>query len=362
MNRPSEVVVVPLVGPFHTRFPRYNAVRVREVVRAAEVEALAVAALPPGALADPGWQGTHELALPLAVVPWAVRHGMPVHTVGSFPGLPGEPGEADDERDFVAYLEQFEAGAERVRRVRGTQAPLEELLRAPLDLKRILAELLPAIDAHQARRAAEFGEGPGTGWLAARSAVVAERVAALPYRRVALLAGVDDVPELRKTLAAMSSPPRLEYPDAALPVEPGAEERTRSLLDVAMLGDTNDPEALLGALRAVDAPEARYHEANLILEHGELADALAVLELALRSDFAEPYYLPGFLLARIGQVYDLVGDRQAALRSYRGVLALDFAPAEAVEAAAAGIREAFGTVEPPRHAEAQAGEGGADAR
>lgn len=362
MNRPSEVVLVPLVGPFHTRFPRYNAVRVREVVKAAGVEALTVAALPPGALADPGWQGTHEVALPLSVVPWAARRGVPVHTVGSFPGLPGEPGEADDERDFVAYLERFEAGAQRVRRVRGTQAPLEELLRAPLDLNRILAELLPAIDAHQANRAAEFGEGPGTGWLAARSVVVAERVAALPYRRVALLAGVDDLPELRRALAALTAPPRLEYPDTTLPAESGDEERMRSLLDVAMRGDTNDPEALLGALRAVDAPEARYHEANLILEHGETGDALAVLELALRSDFAQPYYLPGFLLARIGQVYDLVGDRQAALRSYRGVLALDYAPAEAVEAATDGIGAPFGAAEPAQRAEDRHGEGGADAR
>ncbi len=347
MPRPTEVVLVPLVGPFHTRFPRYNAVTVRDIVKAAKVEALAVAALPPDAFQEAGWQGTHEVALPLALVPWARREAVPVHAVGSFPGRPGEPGEANDESDFLAYLEQFDAGVERLRRVRRTQAKLEELLRAPLDLARVVRELLPAIDDHQLNRAAEFGEGPGTGWLAARSAVVATRVTDLPYRRVALVAGVDDLPQLRRALEAVSASsdagPRVEYLDPALAPEPSAEERERALLDVAMRGDTDDPQALLTALRALGAPEARYHEANLLLEHGEVDDALAVLELVLRTDFNEPYYLPGFLLARIGQVYDLVSDRQAALRSYRGVLALDFAPAEAVEAARSGLERTFGS-------------------
>jgi hypothetical protein len=71
------------------------------------------------------------------------------------------------------------------------------------------------------------------------------------------------------------------------------------------------------------------------------------LERALRTDFQEPYYLPGFLLARLGQLYDLAGQRDAALRSYRGVLALSYAPLEAAEAATSGLVEPFGAAPAP---------------
>ncbi len=331
------MLAAPLVGPFHTRFPRYNAVDLRDALKASGAQALALATLPPGALQGTEWLATDEIALPLAVVPWARRAGIPMHEVASVAGGPGEPGQAGDEREFVDYLSRFEAGQAHLRRVQQAQALMEELLASPLDLRRVHDELLPAIDAYQHQRTAEFGEGPGTGWLEARAAVIAERVLALPYERVALLAGADELPQIMRALEGRVE---LEALRPATDVSPQA--RDRALLDTAMRGDADDPAALLGALRELGTPEALYHEANVLLEHDHLSEALDALEKAMRTDFQEPYYLPGFLLARLGQVYDLAGQRDAALRSYRGVLALSYAPLEATEAATSGMSEPFG--------------------
>ncbi|HET9027303.1 MAG TPA: hypothetical protein VFN07_07260 [Trueperaceae bacterium] len=337
MNVLSQIVVAPLVGPFHTRFPRYNAFDVRDALRAAGVEALALAPLAPGALEGQEWRGTDEIALPLAVVPWALRAGIALHEVGSFAGGEGEPGEAGAEREFEELLSRFEAGQERLRRVRQAEEPIERLLASPLDLRRVRSELMPAVEAYHGVRAAEFGEGPGTGWAQARAAVMAERVLALPHRRVALLAGVDDLVNL---LPALSG--HVELEQLTLAPEPSEEARGRALLDAAMRGEVEEPAGLLAALRELGTPEAGYLEANILLEHSHLAEALEVLQRVLRTDFQEPYYLPGFMLARLGQVYDLAGRRADALRSYRGVLALSYSPAEAIEAAKAGMETPFG--------------------
>lgn len=335
MNELTRVTVIPLVGPFHTRFPRYTVVHVRALLEAAEPDALALAPLPPGALATPDWQATGEIALPHTVVPWARRAGVPLHEVGSIAGLPGEPGEPHDEIEFERFLSEFEAGKQRLRQVRAALAPVEELLGRALDLGRIRAELIPAVAAYEAARHEVYGEGPGTGWLAERAERMARRVAALPYAHVALLAGVDEVAALEAALAGrvtLAEPPT---------VADAPEARTRALLDVAMRGEVDDPAALLAQLKELGSPEARYHRANLLLAHDHVAEALELLEELTSGDFQEPYFLPGFVLARLGQLYDLAGERDAALRSYRGALALGYAPPEAVEAARAGVEAPF---------------------
>lgn len=330
------VTVVPLVGPFHTRFPRYSVLFVQAILEAIEPEAVALVPLTPGSLADPNWQATPELALPQVVVPWARRHGIQLHEVGSVVGDANEPGEEGDEAEFVRFLEEFEQGRERLRRVRAAEEPVAQLLAGALDLKRIQQELIPAVAAFQQERSSEFGEGPGTGWLLQRAERIAARVAALPYRHLALLASVDDVPALEAALAGVVNV------EAAPMAEPPVEAaRTRALLDVAMRGEAADVAALLAQLREIDSAEARYHEANLLLTHNHPVEALERLREVLRGDFFEPYFLPGFVLARIGQLYDLTGDREAARRSYRGVLALSFAPPEALAAAQEGLETPF---------------------
>jgi hypothetical protein len=152
---------------------------------------------------------------------------------------------------------------------------------------------------------------------------------------VAVLAPVDQLPVLREYLAPrvpLTKPPEVAQSEAA---------RIRSLLDFAMRVEVPEPGNVLRSLAELDVPEARYHEANLLLANGHAAEALERLDLASRGDFSLPYYLPGYLLARLGQLRDLAGDRDGALRAYRGVRALDYAPVDALEAAEAGLAAPF---------------------
>src|SRR5690606_7946588 len=174
-------------------------VHVRETVRAARPDALAVTPLAPGALARPAWQDTDEVALPHTVVPWARNASVPIHEVGFDAGAadaPGGPDAAGEWERFRSYLEAFDAGRERLRRVDAALEPVREILAGALDAAAVRTRLLHAIRAYQAERAAVLEEGPGTGWLADHAERLAERIAALPHDRVAVLAGVDHVPAL----------------------------------------------------------------------------------------------------------------------------------------------------------------------
>lgn len=324
----ATVTVVPLLGPFHLRMPAYNAVTVQRTVAAFEPDVVAMTAVPAGALDDPGWQDTPEVALPGAVVPWARRSGVALRAIGEPPEDPGA------EADFRRYLLELADGATRLQPVDAALRPVRALLAEALSPERVRDELLPAVEAYQRAREDAFGDGPGTGWLRRRCRAMAERVAT-ERGRVAVLAGVDEVPWL---LEELGEAVRLE------PVpRPGPDEasRTRGFLDYAMRADAPDPAAVLERLRAIDSAEARYLEANLLLTQGHAAEALEILETASRGDFSQPYYLPGFLLTRLGQLYDLDGRRDAAMRAYRGVRALSYAPPEAREAAAAGLERPF---------------------
>jgi len=332
----QSVTVVPLLGPLHLRLPQYNALSVLRSVEAFEPDVVALVPLLPGSLADPAWQDCAELPLPHTVVPWARRTGTPLAEVGH------RTDDESAESDFRSYLQSYDGGRALLASVDAEEGPVRELLERSLTLDSVLDELLPAVERFQQRRREAFGEGPGTGWLEQRAVRTAEAVLALDGARVALLAGADDVPALQAALAErvrLERPPRPAVDDAV---------RRRSLLDYAMRGEAPDPQALLGQLQEIDEPEARYLEANLLLQVGETQEALEVLEHASTLDFVEPYYLPGFLLSRLGQLYDLVGRRDAALRAYRGVRALGYAPAEAVRAAEAGLERPFalGEAEP----------------
>lgn len=340
------MTLIPLLGPLHLRYPAYNAVVVRDLARAADPDALALAPLEPGALATPAWQDTPELALPLAVVPWARRAGLPLHAVGE--PIPDPTAEADARR----YLEGYAAARAELREIDARLAPLGELLAEGLTRERVERELLPLLRAHHALRAERLEDGPVTGWAGARGRAVAERVLALPADRVVLLAAAEQIPALEPVLAAGAE---LLPPPAA---EPGEEAARRALLDHAFRGDAADPASLLEGLRRLDGAEARFHEANLLLAHGHAAEALGTLEEASRGDFSEPYFLPGYLLVRLGQLRDLDGRRDAALRAYRGALALDWIPADAREEAQAGLQRPF-RLDGPEPAETGPAETGA---
>lgn len=324
-----QLLLLPLMGPFHLRYPRYNAVSLRELLAASQPEALATSALTPGAFASPQWQDTAEIALPLAVVPWAKRQRLPV-----FAALEPSP-DPQAQADFRRYASQYPQLRAAWQQTDALLRPLNELLEQPLDLPRISSEVLPLLREHQEQREVAFEDGPATDWLRARCEATAARILSLPHERVALLASAEHIPFLQRALSARVD--WLEPPQP--PQSPAARER--ALLDFAFRGEVADPASLLAQLRELAQPEARFHEANLLLAHHHAAEALEVLERASREDFSQPYFLPGYLLSRLGQLYDLAGQRDAARRAYRGVLALDYAPAEAREAARAGLEAPF---------------------
>lgn len=325
-----ELLSVPLIGPFHLRSPSYNGVTVRDILLAWRPEALVTTISSAGDPADPSWQDTPEVALPLSVVPWARSAGLALHSVGEPAPEPGA------EEDFRRYLEPYPEIRRRLAEVDALLTPVSELLEAPLTMDRIERELLPALRAHQEAREAAFEDGPASEWLRARMEAAASRICELPEQRLALLAPVEHLPFLTEALGRagvdLEPPPRV----AQTP-----EARERSLLDYAFRGDAADPGALLESLRALSSAEARYHEANVLLASGHGFEALELLERTSRNDFSSPYFLPGYLLARLGQLRDLASKRDSALRAYRGVLALDYAPAEAKEAARSGMEAPF---------------------
>ena len=122
----------------------------------------------------------------------------------------------------------------------------------------------------------------------------------------------------------------------------GPEARGRALLDRAwLLKEEDDWGALVEQLFAIGSPEALYLAAQVYLASGQWEDALALMEEVFRMDFQHPGYLPGYVLARMGQLLDLAGERERALRAYRGVLALSWAPEEARAVALAGLKTPF---------------------
>lgn len=322
--------LVPLVGPFHLRFPRYNAVTVRDVAAALRPVHLLTSAVPAGTDDESAVLDSDEVALPLAVLPWTAATGRRLVAVGEPSPDPAAP--ADMER----YLRQTSAGQEATARLREAREPVRDLLAQPLDQERVGSELAPALARLHRLRLELFGDGPGTDWLEARTDTVAERVRTFrndaPQGVTVLLAPVEQASLLLGKLADARFAPD---------VPPTDDARRRALLDAALGGEAKDAEAMLRALRELAGAEARLAEADLLLTRGHVAEALETLEQASRGDFSRPYHVPGWLLARLGQLYDLAGRRSDALRAYRGVLALSWAPAAAREAAAEGLERPF---------------------
>ncbi|MBX3143458.1 MAG: hypothetical protein KF813_06865 [Trueperaceae bacterium] len=337
------VKLIPLAGAFHTRWPAFNSVHVREAVETFSPSVVCVP-LPVGSLASPQWQGTDEVALPLTVVPWARRAGVPLVEIGIGPDDPQDPGDAAAERDLLKFMEQYDLGRRRLAELDAAAAPLRALLSGRIDHRALLASVVPAVAEYQSERERIMDAGPGTGWLAERSALLASRILACAGTgsdsagqnsgRVAALIPLDYYPSVKHALVPHAE---IEEIDVNSLIEPSPEARARSLLDLAFEGGGDDPAALLPGLASLPEPEARFHEANLLFALGHLAEARAKLEALVAGDFSEPYYLPGFALTRLGQLHDLAGDPRAAGRCYRGALALDFTPEAAIEFARAGL-------------------------
>ncbi|MFC4637240.1 hypothetical protein [Deinococcus hohokamensis] len=246
--------------------------------------------------------------------------------------------EAEHEQ-FQTFLQQYPQGRERLRAAAQAERSLAAALAGPLTAAQVLGPVLAeATTYHDALRAA-LDEGPGTRWQARR---LDETAAHLAGRSGVALAPLDDLPGLLQRL------PDTTVPDLSGFI-PGERSRLRALADRAwQLRPDDDFGALLAALEREtgDAVTPRAEldaaAAGLCLAVGQVKDARALLERAahgLADD--QPRSLAGLTLARLGQVRDALGDRELAIRTYRAVLALNYAPLVALEAAQAGLNEAF---------------------
>lgn len=327
------VLTVPLLGPLHLRWPAYSTVTVRDLVAAAGADVVATTVLEADALAAPSWQDTFELALPLSIVPWLRSAGRQLTCLA-------EPvPDPTAQEDFFRFAGEMPALQERLSGYLSLRARLAAELEAPLDPARLNRVILPLVREQQVQLRDTAGDGPATGWVWERSRSAAGRIAELAAGgTVVVLAALEDVPALEAALTELQVP-LLPLPES-VPVS--EEARDRSLLDHAMLApEATDLPALLTALGRLGSAEAGYARANLLLGSGHAAEALELLEQVSHGDFSAPYFLPGFLLTRLGQLRDLDGNRSGALQAYRAVLALDWAPAEAVEEARAGLEAPF---------------------
>jgi hypothetical protein len=317
------------MGPFHLRYPAYNVVSVRDIVVASQPQAIVTTVLQTEDFKLPAWQDTLELALPHTIIPWAKKRNLPIY------GIAEESPDKNALEDFKRFANDYPALKSKMIAVERLLRPLQTLLEQPLTLNRIENEVIPILQDYQQERENVFEDGPATDWLHQRVSAMAQRLLELPYERIAVVASAEHIPFLQIELTDKAT----LAPTPA--IEPSEESRERSLLDFAFRVDVPEPGNVIAKLREMKQPEVRYHEANLLVAHGHVQEALEVLEKASHNDFSEPYYLPGYLLARLGQLYDLVDKRDAALRAYKGVRALSYAPKEALESAEAGLERPF---------------------
>ncbi len=323
-----DLLVVPTLGPLHLAQPRYNAVTLLELTRAYRPDAVLLASYSEEGLSEGAWREAEELGL-FHLLPWAERAGVPVRAIGERAELL----KAEAER-FRDYLEQMEQGRRYLEEEAEARQGLLSWLEAPLAPESWRAEEpLDALKRYLEWVVEHFGEGPATGFREARMQEVARRIQALPPGRYAVWVDLLDLPVLLEKL------PGAELPG---PHEPTEAERARAVLDRAWrLQEGDDLFRLLEQLREIGGAEAGYLASQLYLAAGQVEDAAALLEQVAEGDFHHPEYLPGYVLARLGQLRDLLGERERAIRAYRGVLALSWAPKEAREIAQAGLRTPF---------------------
>ncbi len=334
MPRHPRVTLLPLAAGLHLRWPRFNAAVLASLLRHEAPDALALEPLGCDFERDPHWQDHDELLIPWVAVPWARRAGVRVHGVH-------EPSpDPSAAADLPRYLEGYPAARSVLDAIGALERGLPELLAGALTLTRVLDEVVPLLEASRTARLEAFGDGPASDWAEARAAVAARRILALGEAHVLALVALDRYGSLRDALVDAGAEVR-RAAEPPLDDEAQARARERALLDLAWRGEGDDVGALVANLRQLGHAEARYHAAGLLLAHAHPAEALAELEGALRLDFAEPWYLPGSLLARLGQLRDLAGRRPEALKAYRGVLALDWAPQAASASARAGLERPF---------------------
>ncbi|ADH62893.1 conserved hypothetical protein [Allomeiothermus silvanus DSM 9946] len=321
------VLILPTLGSFHILHPRYNAVTILEMAKAYGPRAVLLASYAPAELEAGLWRDVGDLPL-FHLLPWAERNGLEVAALDKHPNLKVQA------EQFRQALAQFPRGQEFLAQAAELERRLQALLTRPLlpdmlSRPAFVDELWNYLDGF----AQVFGEGPATGFRAQRMQAVAEQIGSRGEGRWLVISDLLDYPYLLREIPGATGPGA----HASSPAE-----ADRAILDRAWrLEEKDDWSLLLQQLQEIADAEAQYLAAQIYLAAGRPEDALALMEALLHSEFAHPAYLPGYVLARYGQLQDLAGNRQAALRAYQAALALSWVPAEAREIALAGQRNPF---------------------
>ena len=274
------------------------------------------------------WRDKNELAL-FELTPYAEEGLIVIEAAGERAEALQREGEL-----FAEYLNNMPRGEEIKKKLAEVQERIFDFLSAPrlpedIASAAFISQLASLLD----EQTAIAGEGPASGFRDSRMEQVARFLTGEGCGECVVLVDVLDYPRLMAKLPDAQGP---------APGEPSRREAERAIMDRAWrLQEQDDWGALLAQLREISSSEAQYLASQIYMAAGQVEDALAILEEASRSDFSRPEYLPGYLLARLGQLYDVSGKRERAIRSYRAVAALSWAPQEAREIALAGLRAPF---------------------
>ena len=320
------MVILPTLGPLHVLHPRYNARTVTELVISTGARTVYLASLSREGLEKKIWRDRNELPL-FELYPLAEEDRLRLEALG----VNAESLQHEAEL-FSEYLSNMPRGEEAKETLAGIDRELSEFLSVPrLPSEFADEEFVGGLERILQKQAEFAGEGPATGFRQRRMAQVAEALSEM--EDAVVLVDVLDYPALMRRLPGARGP---------WDREPTKAEMERALLDRAWrLENEEEWGNLLAQLSEIGSAEAGYLASQIYLAAGQPEDSLRLLEEVSRGDFSRPEYLPGYVLARLGQLYDLVGQRDKALRAYTAVQALSWAPAEVREIAQAGLRAPF---------------------
>ena len=330
----KSITILPLLGDLHVRYPRYNSEVLRSMAEHSGAEALALPDIDHASLETPSWQDSPESCLAMGIVPWARARSIPIYGVHR----PSPDSQAN--QDFIELLSAYPQGQQKLQDSQRYLGRVQECLEGHLDCQSVFEQLLPLVRRHQHHKEEVLESGPGMDWLRGRCEQMAQEILRLREKHILLACSIDKLVFLLDAFSGVDVR-YLEQPPESKRI------RARSLLDFAFyLDDVSQAENLIHQLQAIDVSdmqaEAQFHIASLLLVTGHPEQAHRQLEKLAQGDFSRPYYLPGFVLARLGQLRDLIQERSLALRAYQAVLALDYAPTAAKESARQGLNQVFG--------------------
>ncbi len=329
------MILLADLGALHARNPMYNAQTVLEIMRFLGRERVILTNSSAQEWSDGSWR---DLENPL-------YHALYDDEIELTP-VGEDWAWALAERDqMLEFLGQYPQGKARVRELVPLENALREALSRPMDASMVHSpELLHTVRAYHDAAALLLEDGPGTAHRKLRLERLSERLQAAVWDDAVVISPLDDLPAL------------LELPGAILPdltgFKPGEASRFRAVVDRAYrLEETDDLDALVHQLLELDGPpdsalgrialEARFAASGVYLAVGDLESARDLLEAVAMGQFDAPVYLPGFVLARLGQVRDLMGERDRAVRAYRAALGLSWLPQEARAVAQSGLETPF---------------------